>query len=386
MSRQVVMPRLSEDMVAGRVQEWLKAPGDAVEEGDPLLSVESDKVTMDIVAPVKGIVLKLLASIGDEVEVGAPVAIIGDVGEDLEANRTAPSDGRHATTVRPVPPLAELPQVPGESGSTLPRRPISPAARRRAAETGISLNEVVGTGLMGAVTEADIQAHEVRIQSERSIERVPFTGVRRRTADRLSASRHAAADVTTFAEVDMGAVLRQRKLTGGSYLAFVIAASAHALLEHRLLNCSLEQDELVFHPYVNIGVAVEGESGLVVPVVRDADAKSVLQISSEIDSTAARARRSELTVSDMSGGTFTVTNSGSFGSLFFTPIILLPQVAILGMGKIHDAVVVRGGRVATANTMFLCLSYDHRVVDGKQAVQFLRTVCDRLESVGSAWA
>jgi 2-oxoglutarate dehydrogenase E2 component (dihydrolipoamide succinyltransferase) len=245
---------------------------------------------------------------------------------------------------------------------------------------------VVGTGEKGLVTEAD-----VRTQADRSgrssdllgddVESIPLEGVRRRIAERMSLSRRTAADVTTVIDVEMGAVARVRKSSGLSYTSYIAWAVAHSLVDFPDLNSSLVDDHILRHRKVQLGVAVALDDGLVVPVVRDAHAMTVEQIEAEVEKLAAKARAGKIRPEDMAGATFTLTNSGTFGSLFFTPIINLPEVAILGVGRVADVPIVRDGQVVAGKVMYLCLSYDHRAVDGAQAVTFLASVKHRLEAV-----
>jgi pyruvate/2-oxoglutarate dehydrogenase complex dihydrolipoamide acyltransferase (E2) component len=239
------------------------------------------------------------------------------------------------------------------------------------------------------VTEGDVRAFAAggkagpTGETAEFVEVIPLTGLRRRIAERLSLSRRTAADVTTVADVDMTEVAALRKASGYSYTAYVVWAAAQALREFPILNASLIEDRILVKRDIHIGVAVALEQGLIVPVIRLADRKTVEGISQEIDALATRAQDGRLTPDELSGGTFTVTNSGAFGSLLFTPIINQPEVAILGMGKVADTPVVRGGEIVVRKVMYLCLSYDHRVVDGAPAVQFLQAVKRRLEERGA---
>lgn len=242
----------------------------------------------------------------------------------------------------------------------------------------------MGTGEDGLVTEKDVRAFASQRTVSPSVETeaaqvIPLIGLRGRIAERMALSRRTAADVTTVMDVDMGQVAALHQATKYSYTAYVVWATAQALREHPRLNAWLAEDRIVVKRSVHMGVAVAIEEALVVPVLRDADRKSLGEIDQEIDDLAAKARAGQLTPDDLKGSSFTVTNSGVFGSLFFTPIINLPEVAILGMGKLADAPVVRQGQVVAGKLMYLCLSYDHRAVDGAIAVQFLQAVKRRLE-------
>ena len=248
---------------------------------------------------------------------------------------------------------------------------------------------MVGTGERGLVTETDVRSHaagssgssgSADLQDD-DVESIPLEGMRRRIADRMSLSRRTAADVTTVIDVEMSAVARVRKDSRLSYTSYIAWAVARTLVDFPDLNSSLVDDHILRHRKVQLGVAVALDDGLVVPVVRDAHAMTVEQIEAEIENLAAKARGGKLRPQDMAGATFTVTNSGTFGSLFFTPIINLPEVAILGVGRVADVPIVRDGQVVAGKLMYLCLSYDHRAVDGAQAVTFLASVKRRLEAV-----
>lgn len=388
MAHQVRMPRLSQDMTEGRVVEWLKQEGDAVQEGDPLLSIETDKAEVEVQAPRSGILRRVVVGAGEEVAVGTPLAILGETGEDIDElvkglTAPVPSPPRPAHTAPRTPSAStESRRAAVPSGK---RQPVSPAARRVARELGVDVAQVVGTGADGLVTEHDVRFAASKAEAraaadvEDNVQVIPFTGLRRRIAERLSLSRQTAADVTTVVDVDMTEIASRRKATGAAYTAYVLWATARALREFPILNASLGGDRILVKKEIHLGVAVTLENGLVVPVIRHADRKSVEEISREMDALAAGARAGQLGPDALTGSTFTVTNSGAFGSLFFTPIINHPEVAILGMGKVADAPAVRAGQLVVRKVMYLCLSYDHRVVDGAPAVQFLQAVKGLLE-------
>jgi len=381
------MPRLSQDMTQGRVVEWLKREGDSVQEGEPLVSIETDKAEVEVQAPGTGVLRRVLVDPGAEVEVGAPLAILGAADEDIRSLLAGGSEPR--TRPMPAPTGAPAPSAPAAAGRLSPpapgrRRPASPAARRVARELGVDLSQVAGTGAGGLVTEADVRTAASRqapawAEPSGNVEVIPLTAVRRRIAERLSASRRTAADVTTVVDVDMTEVVGLREGSGLSYTAYVVWATTQALREFPILNASLDGERILVKRDIHLGVAVALPSGLVVPVIRGADRKCVEEISREIEALAERARDGKLGPEELTGSTFTVTNSGAFGSLLFTPIINQPEVAILGMGKVADTPVVREGQIVIRKVMYLCLSYDHRVVDGAPAVQFLQAVKRRLE-------
>ncbi len=374
MTHEVRMPVLSQSMIQGRVVEWLLKEGDPVTKGALLVVVESDKATHELEAPHGGILRKILVEAGAEVDVETPLAIIAEADEP-------------GTALDGMTPSQDLPvgsAVPAASPAVGGRRPVSPAAKRLAKELGIDVSQVPGTGEDGLVTEKDLRAfagrHIAPAPTETEDDQViPLIGQRRRIAERMALSRRTAADVTTVMDVDMGRVVALRSVTGFSYTAYVAWATAQALREFSLLNAWVEEDRIIVKRSVHMGVAVAIEGALVVPVLRNTDRKSVAEIDQEINDLGTKARAGQLTPDDMKGSTFTVTNSGVYGSLFFTPIINLPEVAVLGMGKVADTPVVRQSQVVAAKVMYLCLSYDHRAVDGATAVQFLQAVQRHLE-------
>ncbi len=374
MTHEVRMPVLSQSMIQGRVVEWLINEGQKVEKGALLVVVESDKATHELEAPQAGILRKILVAAGSEVDVDTPLAIIA--GEDEPGYAMGASQVSLTEQVNPPAPV--LPSVG--------RRPVSPAAKRLAKELGIDISLIPGAGEDGLITEKDVRLyiseHSAPLATPvEDVQVIPLTGQRARIAERLSLSRHTAADVTTVMDVDMSLVVSLHGQTGCSYTAYVAWAASRALHEFPLLNAWVEEDRIIVKSAIHMGVAVALESGLVVPVLRQIERKSVAAIDQEINSLGDRARANQLTPDDMKGSTFTLTNSGVFGSLLFTPIINLPEVAILGMGKVADAAVVRQGQVVASKVMYLCLTYDHRAVDGSTAVQFLQSVKNRLETL-----
>lgn len=390
MPTQLLMPRLSQDMESGRIVEWLMKEGDRVERGQSVLLVETDKAEVDVEAPETGLLRRILAPVGTDAAIGSVLAIISAEGEEDWADTPVGGDVAVDTAEAAVePPAAASPApVSTTSGPQSPhgaRQPASPAARRVARELGLDLAQVVGTGERGLVTETDVRSHAAGSSGadlqDDDVESIPLEGMRRRIADRMSLSRRTAADVTTVIDVEMSAVARVRKDSRLSYTSYIAWAVARTLVDFPDLNSSLVDDHILRHRKVQLGVAVALDDGLVVPVVRDAHAMTVEQIEAEIENLAAKARGGKLRPQDMAGATFTVTNSGTFGSLFFTPIINLPEVAILGVGRVADVPIVRDGQVVAGKLMYLCLSYDHRAVDGAQAVTFLASVKRRLEAV-----
>ena len=387
MSTELTMPRLSQDMESGVIVEWLKKEGDPVERGDAVLIVETDKSNVDVEAPASGVLLRVVAAVGTEAPVGATLAIIGAPGEATEPVPLAAAN-QATVTAAPAPTAAGKPTQP-VAAPPAGRQPASPAAKRVARELGVDLAAVQGTGAGGLISEADVRASTDRTaapQPDEDVEVIPLDGIRRRIADRMALSRRTAADVTTVMDVGMDAVALTRKETGLSYTTYVAWAVARSLPDFPDLNATFVDDQVRRHRKVNLGVAVAVDAGLVVPVVHDAAGMTPQGIEEEVARLAALARGGRIQPADMSGATFTVTNSGTYGSLLFTPIINVPEVAILGVGRVADVPVVRDGAVVAGKVMYLCLSYDHRVIDGVTAVRFLAAVKQQLQDVeaGSA--
>ncbi len=372
---EVRMPALSQSMLQGQIVEWLVEEGAQIEKGDPLVLVESDKSTTELEAPQTGILEKILEEVGADVDVGSPIAIIADTNET------------GADFPKPPPPHTSLTEMAKRATSRQPgeRRPASPAAKRLGRELDIDLTKLSGTGEGGLVTEDDVRAFaDARLTTAHTehddAQIILLTGKRGRIAERMALSRRTAADVTTIMDVNMRRIVDLRSVTPFSYTAYVAWATARALREFPLLNSWVAEDRVIVKRSVHLGVAVAIDDALVVPVLRDADSKSIGEIDEKIKNLSSQARAGQLTPDDMKGSTFTLTNSGVFGSLFFTPIINVPEAAILGMGKVTDAPVVEDGKVVVGKVMYLCLSYDHRGVDGAVAVKFLRAVQCRLEN------
>ncbi len=367
----VVMPRLDPGMKTGKLVRWLKREGEPVKRGEEIATAEGEKTTFPIESPADGVLVKILVQEGEEVPVLTALAIIAAPGEQVseeEFRREAP---REVLEVR-----------------------ASPAARRLAREYGIDLREVQGTGPGGRITREDILRYvestglraELGEEGPRVLKEIELTGKRGTIARRLTESHREIPSVTIVMRADMSRVLelRRREAAGGrkfSITALVVKAVAKALEENRELNSSVVGDKIVVYDDINVGVAVSIPDGLVVPVVRDANKKDLMQITREIEELASRARSEEgLSPRDVSGGTFTVSNLGSEGVEIFTPIINPPQSAILGVGAITQTPVVTGGEIEVRPQMALCLVFDHRAVDGVPAARFLRRVVELLEN------
>ncbi len=393
MSQQVLMPRLSQDMETGQIVEWLKAEGDVVDEGEPILVVETDKANMDVEAPATGVLRRIVVQVGDDAAVGSVLAVIAGEDEELpdeepatDGDRSAPQSAEPAAVAAGRAP-ATAGAAPTRSRGRGGRQPSSPAARRVAAELGVDIAQLDGSGEGGLITEVDVraaaQAGTAAAEPGEGVTEIPLIGTRRRIAERLALSRRTVADVTTVIDVDMGNVATHRETSGLPYTVYVAWAVAGALTAFPALNATLQDDRLFRHRDINLGVAVARDDGLVVPVVREADHLSLSELASAIERLAVAARSDQIQPEALTGSSFTLTNSGTYGSLFFTPIVNVPEVAILGMGRVADAPIVRDGSVEVGKLMYLSLSYDHRAVDGADAVSFVSDVKRRLEAVGA---
>jgi 2-oxoglutarate dehydrogenase E2 component (dihydrolipoamide succinyltransferase) len=407
MAVEIKVPPLGESVVEATVGRWLRTSGDSVAAGDPLVELETDKVNMEVAAPEAGVLESIVSQEGETVSVGDVLGVI-------EAS-TATPDGSAQESAAP----AEQPVV-HEVESRAPDEPrATPVARRMAEEHGLNLAEVEGSGPGGRVNREDVEVflRDRRRPSEpavpsappsapapsrptrptptpstsagRAEERIRMTRRRQTIARRLVEAQQTAAMLTTFNEVDMSAIMeirRRRKESfkerygvGLGFMSFFTRAVIGALKFQPRLNAEIQGDEMVLKRYYDIGIAVSTEEGLVVPVVRDADRLSFAEIEKEIASLAERARAGTLSLEDLQGGTFTITNGGVFGSLLSTPILNAPQVGILGMHKIQERPVVIDGEIVARPMMYLALSYDHRIVDGSEAVRFLVRVKELLE-------
>jgi pyruvate dehydrogenase E2 component (dihydrolipoamide acetyltransferase) len=374
MATVIIMPRLTDTMHEGKILEWLKKEGEPVREGEPLLVVETDKAAVEVNASASGFLLKILMSPDELVPVEEKIAVIGEKGEEIGGLLVE----RQEPVVKGRGPEARTPSAP--------RLRASPAAKRLAKEKGIDLARVAGSGEGGLITERDIEnflqaePKQPKVPPYGEEERWPLQGVRRVMAERMAQSSHETARVTTMAETDLTDLQRLSKEKSITITSFVVRAVVQALKDFPVINSSLEKETVVVKKYYNVGVSVASPRGLIVLVLHNAERMDLQQISERLGSLAQKARESRLSLEEISGGTFTVTNSGVFGSLFFTPMINFPESAILGMGKIMKQPVVREDQIVIRSMMYLSLSYDHRVIDGEAAVSFLQKVKKGLES------
>jgi pyruvate dehydrogenase E2 component (dihydrolipoamide acetyltransferase) len=374
MATVIIMPRLTDTMHEGKILEWLKKEGEPVREGEPLLVVETDKAAVEVNASASGFLLKILMNPDELVPVEEKIAVIGEKGEEIGGLLVE----RQEPVVKGRGPEARTPSAP--------RLRASPAAKRLAKEKGIDLARVAGSGEGGLITERDIEnflqaePKQPKVPPYGEEERWPLQGVRRVMAERMAQSSHETARVTTMAETDLTDLQRLSKEKSITITSFVVRAVVQALKDFPVINSSLEKETVVVKKYYNVGVSVASPRGLIVLVLHNAERMDLQQISERLGKLAQKARESRLSLEEISGGTFTVTNSGVFGSLFFTPMINFPESAILGMGKIMKQPVVREDQIVIRSMMYLSLSYDHRVIDGEAAVSFLQKVKKGLES------
>jgi len=396
------VPTLGESVTEATVGKWFKQPGEAVAVDEPLVELETDKVTLEVPAPAAGVLSDIAAKTGETVGVAA---LLGQI-----------SEGAGAPAAKAAPPVAKAPEAPkpapAPAAAAKPANmPLPPSVRKMAAESGIDAAKVDGSGMHGQVTKGDMMAAieraaaaptpaaataaavQMRAPSPADDaareERVPMTRLRQTIARRLKDAQNTAAMLTTFNEVDMGAVMALRnqykelfeKKHGVKlgFMGFFVRACIQALKEIPAVNAEIDGADIVYKNYYHIGVAVGTERGLVVPVVRDAEQMSLAGIEKAINDFGKRAREGTLKIEEMQGGTFTISNGGVYGSLMSTPILNAPQSGILGMHKIQERPVVHAGKIEARPMMYLALSYDHRIVDGREAVTFLVRVKDVLE-------
>ena len=393
MSTEVKVPTLGESITEATLGEWLKKPGDPVKADEPIASLETDKVSVEVPAPAAGVMGPQIVKVGDTVAVGAVIA-------SIEASGSASAPAPAA----PTPPVAEK-SVEDSLSPTL-----SPSVRRLVLEKGVDPSTIKGTGKDGRLTKDDVLAAPaaapkaapepaptpapppapvVAASGERREERVRMTRLRQTVAKRLKEAQNTAALLTTFNDVDMSEVMAARtrykdvfekkhgvKLGFMSFFTKAVALAAHDIPG---VNAQIDGDEIVYFDYLDVSVAVSAPNGLVVPVVRNADKMTFAEIEKAIGDFGARAKAGTLTMEDMKGGTFTISNGGVFGGLMSTPIINPPQSAVLGLHRIEDRPVVRDGQIVIRPMMYLALSYDHRLIDGREAVTFLKTIKEAIE-------
>jgi 2-oxoglutarate dehydrogenase E2 component (dihydrolipoamide succinyltransferase) len=403
----IKVPPLGESIVEATISRWTKNEGDAVAAGETLVELETDKITVEVPALKGGVLTKRLKNEGEVVKVDE---VLGELDESAEA----PAAGSRPQAAGKETPQPDRAKPPGQQPSSADAK-ASPAAKRVAAESGTDVSTMPGTGRGGMVTKQDVvsagsgaaaqkaapsaaaaapkapapDARRVTTDGSARETREKMSTRRKRIAENLLNARHATAMLTTFNEIDMTAVNtfrarhkdRIEKETGVrlSAMPFFVKAATLALHAYPIVNSQLDGEEIVYRHYVNMGIAVASEAGLVVPNVKGADVMSLLDIARGIVAVAKKARDGKLTMDDLTGGTFTITNGGVFGSLMSTPIVNHPQVGILGLHKVQDRPVVEDGHVVVRPMMYVALSYDHRIIDGEQAVKFLVKVKELME-------
>jgi len=372
MVTKVVMPRLSLTMKTGTVIQWFKKESETVQKGEPLVEVLSEKVTYDVEAPASGVLRRILAEEGLDVPVDRAIGLIGSADEPIPQEATEPEPAPESVATAPLLPKSE---------EISERVLASPAAKRLAKELHVDLNQVKGTGPEGRVVEDDVRLFADQLGAEPRVQEIiPMVGIRKTTAERLSLSARTAPHSTVVMEVDMSNAARIHRETRQSYTEMLVKAVASALCEHRIVNATLDGEQIKVFEDINVGVAVAAEKGLVVPVIRNADRKSLNEIASVLQTLVEKARQGELAKNDVTGGTFTITNLGMYGVDVFIPIINPPETAILGVGRVVEKPVAVNGQVTVRPMMQLSLAYDHRIVDGGPAAQFLQTVKKTLET------
>ena len=416
MAIEIKVPSLGESVVEATIAKWHKNEGDQVDVDEPILELETDKVTLEVPSPSAGVVANISHNEGDVVEVGA---VLGTIDETAQVSKS-----QAAPVETNQPPMVEVQEKPSDptpdkiinnkiekevksqnlenSDNKLTSKKLSPAVRKQVIEKSIDVNSIIPKRDDGRITKSDLLNQKANVSepnprpssksNEHSVgqeERVPMSRLRQTIAKRLKDAQNNAAILTTFNEVDMSELIRTRNDYKDSFqekygvklgfMSFFAKACVTALKEVPEVNAEIENEDVIYKNYYNIGVAVGTEQGLVVPVVNKADSKSLVEIEKEIFELGNKARDGKLSIADMQGGTFTISNGGVYGSLMSTPILNPPQSGVLGMHKIEDRPIVVNGEIKIRPMMYLALSYDHRLVDGKGAVTFLVRVKESLE-------
>lgn len=414
MAAEVTMPKFGLTMTEGTIQKWFKNEGDVIKAGEAIFEVETEKVLYEVECRATGTVAKLLYPLEAVVAVGLPVAIIAEAGENV-AEVAARYGGGAATTsaavtsVAAAPSAASVASAPSAPASASGRRegaPVTPAARKLAQENGIEVSQLVGTGPGGRITREDVEkAIADRANAPTLVaapvttlaaaptprpaatpaaigQRIPLRGMRKVIAERMHKSLQGSAQLTITTEVDVTQLIDRRQEVqrefNATYTDFIVQACAHALKQHPRMNSTLDGETIRHLEQISVGIAVALDEGLIVPVVQNTDKKSLREIAQEARGLAEKARAGKLTLEEVSGGTFTVSNLGMFGVDGFTPIINAPQIGILGVGRIVEKPAIYRGEVAKRSMMVLSLTFDHRIIDGAPAGAFLQTVADLL--------
>jgi 2-oxoglutarate dehydrogenase E2 component (dihydrolipoamide succinyltransferase) len=400
MAIEVKVPLLPESVSDATVSTWHKKVGDHVSRDENIVDLETDKVMLEVPAPSDGILKEIIKPTGSTVQAQEVIAVIEAVaaGTQPAEPKAAPAKAASPAPAASASKAAPAPAAAPTSAAAKQAPALSPSVRRVVAEHDIDVSQVAGTGKGGRITKENVMAAVGSgnataagsvAMGPRTEKRVPMTRIRAKIAERLLEVTQNTAMLTTFNEVNMAPIMeirnRYREKFEKKYgvrlglMSFFVRACAEALKRSPIVNASIDGNDIVYHNFYDIGVAVSTERGLVVPVLRDADKLSMAQIEATIAEAAEKARSGKLSIEEMQGGTFTITNGGVFGSLMATPLLNAPQCAILGMHKIQDRPVVENGQIVIRPMMYLALSYDHRLIDGKESVTFLVTIKELLE-------
>jgi 2-oxoglutarate dehydrogenase E2 component (dihydrolipoamide succinyltransferase) len=379
---EVKVPMLPESIADATISAWHKKAGDTVSRDENLMDLETDKVMLEVPAPVAGVIKEILKKTGDTVQANQVVATIeaGDVAAPAASSKSASASVPAPSTPAAAKPASERPA---------PAAALSPAVRRVVAEHDVDVSAVTGTGKGGRITKENVMGAIQSPTTERLEKRVPMTRMRARIAERLLEVTQTTAMLTTFNEINLQEVVALRTKYKDKFekthnarlgfMSFFVKAAVEALKRFPAVNASIDGSDIVYHNYFDIGVAVSTDRGLVVPILRNADQMSMAEIELAIVDYANKAKAGKLTLEEMQGGTFTITNGGVFGSLLSTPILNAPQSAILGMHKIDQRPVVENGQIVIRPMMYVAMSYDHRIIDGKDSVTFLVAIKELLE-------
>jgi 2-oxoglutarate dehydrogenase E2 component (dihydrolipoamide succinyltransferase) len=385
MSTEIKVPVLPESVADAVVTAWHKQPGDRVSRDENLVDLETDKVVLEVPSPVAGILKTVTRDTGETVTSGEVLGLLEEVAVTDEEETTTETQAA-ATTVTSADKATEA-----SPAKTTDAGKLSPAARRVAEEAQADVSQLTGTGRGGRITKGDVLNHVRGMppSGQRPVERVKMTRLRSRIAERMKEAQNTAAILSSFNEVDLKAVMELRKKYQEAFqkkhgiklglMSFFVKAVCEALRKHPIVNASLEGDEIIFHGYQDVGIAVSTDRGLMVPILRDAGDLSLAEIEQGVRDFAGKARDGSISLEELQGGTFTITNGGTFGSLLSTPLLNPPQSAILGMHSIKERAVVVDGEIVARPMMYIALSYDHRIIDGKDAVLFLVAIKEALE-------
>jgi 2-oxoglutarate dehydrogenase E2 component (dihydrolipoamide succinyltransferase) len=387
MSIEIKVPVLPESVADATVAAWHKKPGDAIRRDENLVDLETDKVVLEVPSPVDGILKEIVSDSGATVTSQEVLAVIEEGA--VEAAEPAPAKKSESTAEEPAKKVKSKPAEPAKPAADAGK--LSPATRRVVETEGVDPAQVPATGRGGRLTKGDVVNYLKAggPTGPRAEERVKMTRLRSKVAERMKEAQNTAAILTTFQEVDLKSLMDLRGRHKEEFekrhgvklglMSFFVKAACEALRKHPVVNASLEGDEIVYHGYMDVGIAVSTERGLMVPVLRNAEHMSLAQIEDGIRGYAEQARDGSISLEDLQGGTFTITNGGVFGSMLSTPLLNPPQSAILGMHNIKERPVVIEGDIVVRPIMFLALSYDHRIIDGKDSVQFLVAIKEALE-------